>query len=333
MKTKLFTANIVLHAIAATILIASCKKELTLDQPGNLVPKTVDHDPTLPAISVNGTRLHSEAFGNPNDPMVIYLHGGPGSDYRNGLQAKQLIDNGYYVVFYDQRGSGLSKRHDKNTYSLQLMLDDLTSVINHYRTATGQKVFLLGHSWGAMLATAYVNSYPSRISGIILAEPGGFTDEMVEEYGEISRKINLLSESNNDAIYLDQFLTGDENDHEILDYKISLVASHTYSKNNIEGIEGPSLTWRNGAVILNSFIDLSMNEGFDFTQNLNQYTPKVLFLYSELNKAYGLQHAQRLAGYFSNVTITEIPDTGHEMIYFKWNTVYPLVLNYLNSLK
>ena len=48
---------------------------------------------------------------------------------------------GFYVVFFDQRGSGLSKRHDRNIYSVQLMLDDITAVIDHYRRSSKQKIF------------------------------------------------------------------------------------------------------------------------------------------------------------------------------------------------
>ncbi len=85
--------------------------------------------------------------------------------------------------------------------------------------------------------------------------------------------------------------------------------------------------------MLNSFVKIADNEGFDFTTNLHQYKTKVLFLYGELNTSYGLQFAQKEAKYFPNAQIAEIKGTGHEMIYFKWNTVYPIVLTYLNSLK
>ena len=56
---------------------------------------------------------------------------------------------------------------------MQVMVDELEGVIDHYRTSPSQKVFLLGQSWGAMLATAYVNEHPAAISGLILGEPGG----------------------------------------------------------------------------------------------------------------------------------------------------------------
>ena len=322
----------ILGVLFLIILLCSCEKEINIHEAGNLVPKTVLEDSSLPSISVNGTILHSEAFGNPNNPMVIFLHGGPGGDYKNGLNTSQLADNDYFVVYYDQRGSGLSKRHDKDSYSIQLMLDDLTSVIAHYRTSDNQKIFLFGHSWGAMLAAAYINSYPDRISGAIFAEPGGFNKQLLDEYEETSRRINIFNEVTNDILYIDQFLTGAENEHEILDYKLSIASSFSYADGNNEGIEGPSPFWRNGAMALQAFIDISEEEGFDFTTNLDQYQSNVLFIYGENNQSYGLNFAQEEATFFPNSHLVQIDNTGHQMIYFKWNSVYPVVLNYLNSL-
>lgn len=321
-------------AFAVLFGLLSCNTDAMRDYstPGLLVPKTVDEDPSLPSIDVNGTQLHAETFGNPDSSMVLFLHGGPGADYRNGLPVKQLADSGFFVVLYDQRGSGLSKRHDRNIYSIQLVLDDLTAVIEHYRTSVNQKVFLFGHSWGAMVAAAYINAYPDKVQGAIFAEAGGFNKQLLDEYGETSRKINLFSEATNDVFYSDQFLTAPENEHEVLDYKLGLISGFSYAQGNDEGIEGPSPFWRNGAEVLRAFVDISENEGFDFTTHLNQYPTQVLFIYGENNKSYGLSFAQKEAAFFSNAEIVQIDDTGHEMIYFKWELVYPVVLNYLNSL-
>src|SRR5688500_337754 len=97
-------------AALAALAMTSCTKERMLNEPGNLVPKTVDQDLSLPSINVNGAMLHSEAFGHPDSTIVVVIHGGPGSDYRDLLISKSLADEGYRVVFYDQRGSGLSQR-------------------------------------------------------------------------------------------------------------------------------------------------------------------------------------------------------------------------------
>jgi proline iminopeptidase len=321
--------------IFSVVLFVGCKKEFNpkTEGEGTLVPKTVELDSSLPHISVNGTVLHSEAFGNASDPMVVYLHGGPGCDYRNGLTIKSLVNNHYYVVFYDQRGSGLSKRHPEDSYTIQQMIDDLSAVIQHYRSSPSQKVFLFGHSWGAMLGTAYINKYPTAVNGIIVAEPGGLTWEQAKKYSERIRKIKLFEEATNDAIYHDQFFSGSDNDHAIIDYKMGLSSSYTYAKNNEEGIEGPSPVWRKGAALFKRFMELGKEEGFDFTGNLQQYTTKVLFLYSENNKGYGQTFANEVASAYVNVQVSEIKGTGHEMIWFKWDNVNALVLPYLNSLR
>lgn len=318
--------------ILSTLWLTSCKEELNLSEAGNLVPKTVAEDPELPSIPVNGTLLHAESFGDPGGSLLIFLHGGPGSDYRNGLQVKQLAEDGYHVVFYDQRGAGLSERLAKEVYSIPLYLDDLSGVIQYYRSSAAQKVFLFGHSWGAMLAAAYINAYPERIDGAIFAEAGGFNKQLLDEYGQSSRKLNLFSEETNDVLYYDQFLTGRANDHEILDYKMGIASSFQYAPGNSEGVEGPSPIWRNGAVVLQAFIDIAEDEGFDFTINLHEFSSKTLFLYGENNESYGLSFAEKEAAFFPHAEIVQIDDTGHEMIYFKWNMVYPVVLDYLNSL-
>ena len=324
--------KLVLLAFFFILTFSACEKELETDEPGYLVQKTVDEDPTLPSLSINGTMLHAETFGNPDSSIIIFLHGGPGADYRNGLKASQLADDGYFVVFYDQRGSGLSRRHDKDSYSIDHMINDLDAVIQHYRMSPNQKVFLFGHSWGAMLAGGYIDLNPSVINGAVFAEPGGFNNESLDEYNEGAKAPEVFKEATSDIVYMDQFLTGSENDHEILDYKISLMSSFSYQEGNAEGIEGPSPYWRYGAVLLNKMIEISDEDGFDFTQNLNQYEPEVLFIYGENNKVYGLEFAEKEASNFNNYRTVQIDGTGHDMIYFKWNLVHPIVLNYFNSL-
>lgn len=329
MKLKSFLLKVTLLLVFSTQF--SCT-EIDPNELGALVPKTVDQDATLPSISVNGTMLHAETFGNPNNSMVVFLHGGPGADYRNGINVKQLANNGYFVVFYDQRGSGLSKRHNKNSYSIQQILDDLNAVIEHYKTSPNQKIFLFGHSWGGILASAFINKYPTKINGAILAEAAGLTWDDTKEYIEKSKKLELFSEATNDALYLDQFFTGTENQHEILDYKVAVQSQFSYAIGNVEGIEGPSPFWRYGSVIFTSLVNIAENDGYDFTTNLNQYQNKVLVIYSQNNRAYGLSLAQKAANYFPIHQIERIDGTGHEMIYFKWNSVYPKALTYLNSL-
>lgn len=333
--------GIITTALAIGLAIAGCTKERNVNIDGFLVPKTVEQDPSLPSIGIiplnhAATTLHSEAFGNPSDPMIVVIHGGPGSDYRSLLNCTWFASQGYYVVFYDQRGSGLSKRHPGEVYSIALMEADLDAVIRHYRTSPSQKVFLLGHSWGAILASSFINHSEGAISGVILAEPGGLKWDDIKGYLERARDYRFTSELLNNATYLDQFITGkQENDHAILDYKLGLLASSDGSPDNPIGNEGIVPFWRQGYVVNKALSDLGEKQKPDFTTNLQHYTTKVLFVYSEKNKAYGAAYAQKVASAYPNVQLFQVNGAGHDMLSFPagWEHFFPTALAYFNSLR
>lgn len=332
---KNFNHKFLLVAILIITGITGCEKELYVDDSGNLVPRTVDEDPDLPSISINGALLHSEAFGPVDGNLIVVLHGGPGSDYRHLLRCREFGAHGYRVVFYDQRGSGLSQRFPKSAYSMEVMLDDLTGVIDHYRTSPLQKVFLLGQSWGAMLATAYVNEYPEAISGMILGEPGGLIWDDVVDYVRRTREAGITSEILNDITYMDQFITVKRSEHEILDYKYGLLAFAELDEDNVIGNEDLSPFWRGGAVCNQAMFEIGNREEPDWTTNLDEYKTEVLFMYSERNRAYGKGWAERVSAPFKSVQLFEVADAGHDMLTFEkgWNNSFPVMLSYLNSLK
>src|SRR4051812_21416568 len=236
---------------------------LCASDPGNLVPKTVDEDPDLPAIDLAGTRFHAEAFGNPDAPVLLVLHGGPGSDYRSLLPLKALADDGYRVVFWDQRGAGLSARHDASEITFDVYLEDLRLVIEHY--APHQPVVFIGHSWGAMYATAFIDhygDYNGRIKGAILSEPGAFTEKQLEKFiDRLQGSLSFTSEQLNDAFWASQFVS--TGDHERADYAGARFAM-LGSPSEHHDPKNPRPMWRYGAVVSARFLDIAKTEGFDW---------------------------------------------------------------------
>ena len=331
--------QLVLTPFLALALLTSCEDH-DLKKPGNLVPRTVDQDPGLPSIVVNGSMLHSEAFGNPEGPMVVIIHGGPGSDYRYMLNCIDLANHGYRVVLYDQRGSGLSQRFAKKSYTslglgaVNLMYDELSAVIAHYRTSQGQKVFLIGDSWGGILGTGYAGMYPDAIQGLVVAEPGGLKWDDIVEYVKKSRSFNLWGEVINDATYIDQFITGKEDQHEILDYKGTLLGS----KNEITGEDNtkPGSFWRGGAVVNMALFEVADKHRPDFSNGLENFDVSVLFLISEKNKAYQETWANKITAAYNSAEIFMEMGTGHSGMFSDntvWTTVtLPKILEYFNSL-
>ena len=277
------------------------------------MPKTVADDPSLPAIDIADTRLHAEAFGAPDDPVVLVLHGGPGSDYRGLVPLKALADDGYRVAFWDQRGTGLSQRHDADDITLDTYLEDLRLVIEHY--APERPIVFIGQSWGAMYVTAFINQYGDyngRIKGAILTEPGAFTDKQLTAFiKRLMGSVSLVGEPVNDAFWAGQFLS--PADHERADYQGSLMALHGPPAEHRDP-NNPTPMWRFGAVAHGKLL-ADAKKGFDWTTNLDAFPHKVLFLRGDLNEAATLESQQELAASYPNAELKTIEDVGHHMIW------------------
>jgi len=121
-------------------------------------------------IAVPGGRVRAWLHGHdrPEVPLLV-LHGGPGAphDYLEPLAA---LAGERPVIFYDQLGCGASERPgDRSLWTLERSVEELAAV----RSALGlEKLHLLGQSWGALLAAAYLlRRRPEGVASLILSGP------------------------------------------------------------------------------------------------------------------------------------------------------------------
>jgi len=276
---------------------------------GNLVPKTVDEDPSLPQLALRDTTFHLQTFGKKGDPVVIMLHGGPGVDYRYMLPLAALADDGFFVVFWDQRGTGLSRRHDCSEVTADAYLKDLEAIVDLFARSPTDRVSMFGRSWGAMYAAMYTNEHPDRVARLALQEPGAFTKAELDGYIKRLQKIALFGETFNDAAFFARVLTPD--DHARADFRQALLSTITEEPFGMSPTQHEPF-WRFGAVTARC---LPANAGnFDFTANLSRYTDEVLFLRGELNKVHTLESQLTLAAHFPHAHVVTIPGVGHDMI-------------------
>src|SRR5438045_9700998 len=119
-----------------------------------------------------------------------------------------------------------------------------------------------------MLATAYVNAYPSAVNGVILSEPGGFTWDQTKDYVQKTKELRFFSEAANDIFYVDQFLTGNESNQAMPDYKMAIASAFDVKEGNALGNAGPYPFWRYGAVSQDALFTIAERDGFDWTTNL-----------------------------------------------------------------
>ncbi|MGF1464961.1 MAG: alpha/beta fold hydrolase [Sandaracinaceae bacterium] len=174
-------------AVATALVAVAATLGYCANTPTEAVPATVIDDPSLPRFELEEVTLHGEARGDEGAPVAVVLHGGPGADYRALLPLEALTDR-YRVVFYDQRGAGLSERVTRDEVSMEHHYADLTAIIDRFVGPDGQ-VRIVGHSWGAMLGIAYAVRHPDRVSHLVLAEPGFLTDEAGESLMESTNRM------------------------------------------------------------------------------------------------------------------------------------------------
>ncbi|KRG83115.1 proline iminopeptidase [Stenotrophomonas daejeonensis] len=109
--------------------------------------------------------LYYEQCGNPDGKPVVMLHGGPGGGCTDKM--RQFHDPAKYrIVLFDQRGSGRSTPHadlvDNTTWDL---VADIEKLRGHLGIDRWQ---VFGGSWGSTLALAYAETYPQRVTELVL---------------------------------------------------------------------------------------------------------------------------------------------------------------------
>ena len=320
----------------AAIAAGACT---TLDpgEPGNLVPPTVAEDPTLPAIEMNGSRFHFQTVGDSANPVIVFLHGGPGGDYRGLLpmaarEAGYSLADEYYLVFWDQRGAGLSRRHNKDVLKLDLYDADLDSLINRY--SPGHPVYLVGTSWGGMYATSYINRHPDRVAGAVLIEPGPLDGATYEKVKDDLYELDLTAEWLNDVVWSNQFFSPD--DHIRLDYQRLLGLRESQPRFH-QRKKNPEPVWRLGAAVNRYLQEDGQNDAgvavYDFTTSLSRYTTPVLFIAGSRSEVLGEAFQREQMTNYPSASLAVVPDAGHDVHWTHTPEVLALVRGYLDQVK
>ncbi len=137
-------------------------------------------------LKVNGVDHYYRSVGE-GEPFVV-LHGGPGM-YHDELYPFFLdFARSHRVIFYDQRGNGRSPLNfvDSSNFSVELLVDDLDKMREMWGI---EKINLIGHSWGGLLAMYYAVEHPEKMKRLITVSSAPVnTDLLIQCYeNQISR--------------------------------------------------------------------------------------------------------------------------------------------------
>ena len=98
------------------------------------------------------------------NPILLYLHGGPGTPVMPLFRHFQApLEEHFIVVQWEQRGAGksFSWKIPKESITIEHFISDLYELIwILLKRFNKEKIYLMGHSWGSVLGTYMVQRYP-----------------------------------------------------------------------------------------------------------------------------------------------------------------------------
>ena len=307
------------HSLSLLLLALVCVAGATAlwaAQAAAPLPPTLERDPAVPRVELNGYAFHAEAFGPAGRPVVIVLHGGPGADYRYLLGLKALADE-YRLVFYDQRGTGLSPRVPAGDIGLQTFIDDLDAFVDAF--GRGRPVHLLGHSWGAMLASAYTGRHPGKVASLVLAEPGFLDATTIDAFENRGLPPPGVLWGFAKAWLGKWFVPTQGDPHAREDWFLMQVMPLTQGAGqSCDGRPPRMPAWRFGSPNFEATVGRMMKDPaharrLDFRQGVEAFRGRTLFLAGACNEVIGEAQQRRLMGHFAQARLEVLPGAGHDM--------------------
>lgn len=111
-----------------------------------------------------GVRIFYRVVGTGSD-TVVAIHGGPGGDMENIAPDLGRLGTSHVVIYYDQRGGGRSELPaDTTLLDARYFVEDLEALRRHFGL---ERMNLLAHSFGPVLAARYAQTYPDHVARMI----------------------------------------------------------------------------------------------------------------------------------------------------------------------
>lgn len=113
---------------------------------------------------------------NPNGKIIMLLHGKNFNGAYWEQTAKDLSDKGFRIIIPDQIGFGKSSKPKSYQFSFAQLAVNTKAILDGLKI---NKLIVLGHSMGGMVATRFTLMYPEVVEKLILENPIGLEDYKV----------------------------------------------------------------------------------------------------------------------------------------------------------
>jgi len=276
-------------------------------------------------LRINGTDLFYKTIGQ-GEPLII-VHGGPVLDHSYFLPQLESLSENYQLILYDQKVSGRSSIEvDSATMTLDGFAEDIESIRKAFKL---DKVNLLGHSWGGLIAMTYAIKYNEHLNKLILSNSiAPNVSEWQMEGQVVSQKATENDFLERQAIMTSGALQGEDPTEAIkklLRISFRPQMADTTKLNELNLYVPKDYLQRSGLFGLLA-PDLT---DFDLYPEINKITCPTLVLYGNREPSVYL-HATKMAEAFPKGELRVIDGAGHFPFIEKPDEFNSAVLAFLN---
>lgn len=258
-------------------------------------------------IAIDGANLFVRFVGT-GEPLIV-LHGGPGMshDYL-APEFIELLARDYQLIFYDQRASGRSLGvEDTARLTMAQFVRDLEGLRQQLKL---DRLNLLGHSFGGLLAMQYAIAYPRQVNTLLLIDTAPASWELNFPY---FRKTIAERQSEADREELaaiqqkpDFGTNPDLMDRYLKLYFRSFFKNPSLSQRLTLGIDQPWITHFN---VTNARIWNSLGH-YDIHDQLHNIQAPTLVMHGDYS-VLSMDGAKAIAKLISNSTLVVLKEVGH----------------------
>ena len=305
---KYISSSIIISA--CVVLLSSCGSDSTPPKENEVETSVNETELAVEesTVNINGVDHYIKKVGT--GAPVLVLHGGPGL-FHNILEPHfQSIAKKYQLIFYDQRGCGQTAfPTDTSTISVDNYVEDVEGIRNHLKL---DKLTIIGHSWGGLLAMHYGSKYPGNLEKMILVAPAPANSDYTKEtFGAMQDK-----RSSDESMELVKVMSSKE--FEQRDPKVFLDAIKIGDRVNFDDVNNVDKLYENvefttatanNLLLVNSIMEKNFFE-FDILDQLSNITTPTLIIHGA-NDNIPFYSSQTTQEHLGNARLVVISKSGH----------------------
>ncbi|MBV8714154.1 MAG: alpha/beta hydrolase [Chloroflexi bacterium] len=254
---------------------------------------------TEDSLDIRGLRLHYRAWGNPDGPVLVLLHGLRGSAEVWWSLAAAL--DTWHLIALDQRGRGASDWAPDADYSHVACLLDLEEFVDKLQL---ERFALLGHSAGGAVALGYTLKHPERVDALVLEDIGPLADGQ-SRWTNVRQELAQLplTFASWDATFAYQR----ERNPRLSEQRLKNSLRYFFRE-----LPGGSITWKYDLAGLLRF-DPARNSGFDPWSEMGRVRCPMLLIRGGRSKVVSDEAVATMRRANPHLQCIEIPDAGHNV--------------------